>query len=56
MHGETTGEFGTGLVDVTGLSLSQIGELGEPSHLVLVLQRFVEEADSDPTAEFQLSL
>ena len=56
MREEAAGEFGTGLIDVTGFSLSQLDELGESSRLALALRRLVEETDSGPVAGFQSSL
>ncbi|MEU8247249.1 FxSxx-COOH cyclophane-containing RiPP peptide [Nonomuraea sp. NPDC048916] len=48
-------EYGGGLIDVSGLSLSDLDALDQPS-LALALRRLVEDAGSGPVAGFQSAL
>jgi len=52
MNEKAVPEYGGGLVDVTGLSLSDLEGL-KGSKLESAMRRFVEEADSGPVAGFQ---
>jgi FXSXX-COOH protein len=48
-------EYGEGLIDVSGWSLSDLDKL-PPSPLALALRRLIEEMDSGPVAGFQSAL
>jgi FXSXX-COOH protein len=55
MNENTVAEYGGGLVDVTGLSLSDLEGI-DGSRLELALRRLTEEADFGPTAGFQSAI
>ncbi|MEV5329037.1 FxSxx-COOH cyclophane-containing RiPP peptide [Nonomuraea fastidiosa] len=48
-------EYGGGLVDVSGLSLTELESL-PASRLTTALKRLVDEVDSGPVAGFQSAL
>jgi FXSXX-COOH protein len=56
MDEERPVEYGAGLIDVTGLSLSELDGLYGSAPLDLALRRLVEEVDSGPVAGFQSAL
>ncbi|GIH63332.1 FxSxx-COOH cyclophane-containing RiPP peptide [Microbispora siamensis] len=54
--GDITGnEYGGGLIDVTGLSLSELGQVSDDV-LAPALRRLVEEDGSVPYAGFQSAI